>query len=160
VLSPRSAAPEPPSQGEFWPETPIRIAIDPNGNLTQKTENGEVWGYEWNAENELTRVTKDSVEVASFAYDPVRRRIQKAVAGGTHAYVYDGANVLRATYSGGGGQVTRYIHGPEVDEPLAAELGVSPGVTTTYYRGASSVRRMQWARSPRHIGTTLGVCPS
>ena len=54
---------------------------DPNGNLTTKTEGTDTWGYDWNAENQLTRVTKNGVELARFSYDPIGRRVEK-VAGG------------------------------------------------------------------------------
>jgi len=53
---------------------------DPNGNLTTKTEGTDVWGYESNAEDQLTRVIKNGVEQARFAYDPNGRRVEK-VAG-------------------------------------------------------------------------------
>jgi YD repeat-containing protein len=34
-----------------------KIPIDPNGNLASKVEGTDTWGYEWNVENRLTRVT-------------------------------------------------------------------------------------------------------
>jgi len=54
---------------------------DPNGNLTTKTEGTDTWVYTWNAENQLTKVEKNSVEQARFGYDPIGRRVEK-VAGG------------------------------------------------------------------------------
>jgi YD repeat-containing protein len=38
--------------------------------------------FEWNAENQLTRVLKNSVEQARFANDPLGRRVEK-LAGAT-----------------------------------------------------------------------------
>ena len=111
----------------FGLETPFEIAIDPNGNLTQKTENGEVWTYEWNAENELIRVCKDvtpctdPVAVATFKYDPLGRRIEKIAGGLTYSYLYDGEDVSHETRSGG--LEYSYVHGPGFDEPLTREDG-------------------------------------
>src|SRR5262249_53684131 len=42
---------------------------DANGNLIQKVEGADSWGYEWYADNTLARVTKNSVEQARFGYD-------------------------------------------------------------------------------------------
>jgi RHS repeat-associated protein len=148
VLSSRSAAPETPSWGEFWPETPIRIAIDPNGNLTQKTDNGHVWDYVWNAENQLIRVCKDltppqtcdsdGVAVASFKYDPMERRIEKVAGGTTYSYTYDKEDIAREVRSDG--TTRRYVHGPSIDEPLAWENGW--GARTYYHAdGLGSVVR-------------------
>jgi YD repeat-containing protein len=53
---------------------------DPNGNLTTRTEGSDTWGYEWNAENQLTKVEKNSVEQARFSYDPLGRSVEKAQA--------------------------------------------------------------------------------
>jgi len=130
VLSSRPAAPEPPSWGEIWPENPIRIAIDPNGNLIQKVGNGATWTYEWNAENQLTRVMKDSVEVATFSYDPSGRRIEKAVGGRHHAYLYDALGILQEQVTEGATTTShQYVQGPWIDEPLAREE-VAQGILT------------------------------
>ena len=50
----------------------VTYMYDSNGNLTAKTEGTDTWGYEWNADNELTRVTKNSVEQARFSLRPAR----------------------------------------------------------------------------------------
>jgi RHS repeat-associated protein len=100
--------------------------IDSNGNLTQKTEGTDVWGYEWNANNELTRVTKNSVEQARFAYDPMGRRVEKVAGGVTTTYAYDRLQVVREVR---GSNTLKYVHGPGVDEPLA----VDDGSVLTYY---------------------------
>jgi len=41
---------------------------------------------EWNAENQLKRVTKEGVEVARFAYDPLGRRVEKVAGGVTYKF--------------------------------------------------------------------------
>ncbi len=99
---------------------PHKIPIDPNGNLTSKTEGSDNWVYTWNAENQLTKVEKNGTEVARYAYDPVGRRIERIAGGETAAYTFDGVNTLRETT---GGSVRKYVLGPNVDEPLAADDG-------------------------------------
>jgi RHS repeat-associated protein len=104
---------------------------DPNGNLSSKTEGSDTWGYEWNARNELTRVTKNSIEQARFAYDPTGRRVEKIAGGLTIAYAYDRVDILRETASDG--SVRHFVHGPGVDEPLARDDSGS----MTYYHADS-----------------------
>lgn len=96
-------------------------AYDANGNLTQKVEGGATWIYEWNALNELTRVTKDGGEVVRFAYDPIGRRVEKAAGGITTSYLYDGMELMRETRDNEG--PSAYLHGPDVDQPLARISG-------------------------------------
>jgi RHS repeat-associated protein len=96
--------------------------IDSNGNLTTKTEGTDVWGYEWNALDQLMRVTKNGIEQARFAYDPMGRRVEKAAGAVVTSYAYDGGDIIRETR----GSVTlRHIHGPAVDEPLAIDDGAA-----------------------------------
>lgn len=90
---------------------------DAAGNLVDKTDAGSTWTYTWNAENQLTRVTKDTVEVARFRYDPLGRRVEKVAAGIVYSYLHDGMDILRETRSDG--TAYTYLHGPGIDEPLA-----------------------------------------
>jgi RHS repeat-associated protein len=106
------------------------FAIDSNGNLTQKVEGSDTWTYEWNANNELTRVTKNSVEQARFSYDPRGRRVEKVASGVTTSYVYDGARILREVR---GSSTLKYVQGRGSDEPLAAE----DGSAQTYFHADS-----------------------
>lgn len=126
VLSPGHSAPEstpvPPPSGA----DPHKVPIDPNGNLASKTEGTDSWAYDWNANNELTRVTKNSVEQARFAYDPLGRRVEKVAGGVTTAYVYAGVEVLRERRGAGS---RTYVHGPGIDATLAVE----DGGTASYY---------------------------
>jgi RHS repeat-associated protein len=101
---------------------PLEIPIDPNGNLTSKTEGTDTWGYEWNALNQLTRVTKNSVEQARFSYDPLGRRVEKVAGGVTASYTYDDEDVLREAR---GATTLKYVHGQGMDEPLASDDGAA-----------------------------------
>ena len=122
------------SEGDSWgavsqPGDPLFDAIDPNGNLAQKTDSTGTWTYTWNAENQLVRVTKDGAEVAAFAYDAFGRRAEKIAGGVTTSYVYDGADILREVR---GPSTFKYVGGPAIDEPLAREDGSG---ALTYYHG-------------------------
>ena len=113
---------------------PHKIPIDPNGNLTTKTEGTDTWVYSWNALNQLTRVTKNSVEQARFAYDPLGRRVEKVAAGVTTAYTYDGLATLRQNE---GALSLKYVNGPYVDDPLAVDRGT--GLDYLHADGLGSV---------------------
>jgi RHS repeat-associated protein len=94
------------------------FTYDLNGNTATKAEGIVPHTYEWNAENELTRVLINGTEVARYAYDPLGRRVEKAVAGTLTRYAYDSEDILRSVAPGG---AHRYVHGPGTDEPLARE---------------------------------------
>ena len=97
---------------------PLKVPVDPNGNLTTKTEGTDTWGYEWNARNELTRVTKNGVEQARFSYDPRGRRVEKVAGGVTISYTYDREDIIREVR---GAATFKYVHGLGIDEPLSRE---------------------------------------
>ncbi len=107
--------------------TGASFVYDDNGNLTQRTEGTDVWTYEWDAENRLVLVERNSLEVARFEYDPLGRRIEKVAGGVTTTYVYDGQDILDETK---GATSFKYVHGPGIDEPLAREDALG---ALTYY---------------------------
>ncbi|MDQ7787816.1 MAG: MopE-related protein [Thermodesulfovibrionales bacterium] len=122
---------------------------DHNGNLISKTEtSGEgtvnIWAYQYDYENRLVRVIKeepDETKTVTFKYDPFGRRIEKKVTenpsplvgkdmgeGETkiYTYVYDKEDIileyLIKTENGETRtEITKYVHGPGIDEPLAIE---------------------------------------
>ena len=110
--------------------TGATYTYDPNGNLTQKVEGADTWTYEWTAENQLKRVLKNSVEQARFAYDPLGRRVEKVAGGVTTTFTHDVEAIIREQSTTG--TTLKYIHSPELDEPLAAEDG---GASLSYYYG-------------------------
>lgn len=122
MLSARRSTTESASGVGFPGAATPQIPIDSNGNLTQKTEGTDTWGYEWNANNELTRVTKNSVEQARFAYDATGRRVEKVAGGVTTTYAFDGAAILREVR---GSTTLKYVHGLGIDEALAVDDGTS-----------------------------------
>lgn len=95
------------------------FTYDLNGNTLTKNDPTGNWGYEWNAENQLTRVLFAGSEWARFTYDPLGRRVEKIVnANPPTSYTYDGEDILRESRAT---TTARYVHGPGVDEPLAVE---------------------------------------
>jgi RHS repeat-associated protein len=100
------------------------FGYDANGNLiTNGTKT-----YEWDAQNQLTRILDGGSEVARFTYDGFGRRAQKVSGGVTRTFIYGGEDVLEERLSTGG--VVRYIHGPGTDQPLGA---VDPAGAVSYY---------------------------
>jgi len=101
-------------------ESDTRYAWDANGNLTEKLEGTTRWTYEWNALNQLTRVLKDGTEVGAFGYDPLGRRVERSGGGVTYRWTYDGRDILHEAVTDAATTHSRvYIHGPDIDEPLA-----------------------------------------
>jgi RHS repeat-associated protein len=127
-----------PTGGCLGGRHPHNFPIDPNGNLASKAEGTDNWGYEWNARNELTRVTKNGAEQARFAYDPLGRRVEKVAAGVTTTYTYEGEDILREVR---GGITLKYVHGDRTDEPLAKEDG-SGALTYYHVDGLGSVVKL------------------
>jgi RHS repeat-associated protein len=90
------------------------FGYDANGSLIS---NGTK-AYDWDGQNRLVRVLDNSSEVARFAYDGLGRRAQRVAAGVTRTYVYGGEDVIEERLNSGG--TVRYIHGPDIDQPLAS----------------------------------------
>jgi len=134
---------------------------DANGNLATKVDGGFTWGYEWNALNQLTRVTKDTVELARFAYDPLGRRIRKVAGGTTTSYTYAREDILREVR---GGVTSTYVHGPGIDSPLARDTagvlayyhadGLGSVVAETDAAGAVASTRRYDAWGNLHVGAS------
>jgi RHS repeat-associated protein len=114
----------------------VTYTYDSNGNLAQKTEGTDIWGYEWNARNELTRVTKNSVEQARFSYDPLGRRVEKVAGGTTTTYTYDSSHILREVR---GASTLKYVAGG-IDKPLAVDDGTA--LSFFHADGLGSIVRM------------------
>ncbi len=116
---------------------------DPNGNLIKKTgtlqgKPATVTNYAYDDENRLIYVKiqqGDKIKEVSFTYDPFGRRTSLALERDDFAinllikptypqitnYVYDEQNII-AEYDQNNKQIATYIHGPNIDEPLAAEI--------------------------------------
>jgi RHS repeat-associated protein len=93
--------------------TAVSYSYDFNGNLTSDGTRT----FEWDAENRLTAVKQGATTLASFAYDAWGRRVQKTAGALTRTYVYDAEDVIEERLSSG--QTVHYVHGLEIDQPLA-----------------------------------------
>ncbi len=118
----------------------LQYLYDANGNQTNRIVPGEPdmsWWLTWDYENRLTEVDKyigNDGRTITFKYDPYGRRIEKSVITNidsntkteTFSYIYDNEDIIMEVYKKEeGGQttseITRYTHGPGIDEPLALE---------------------------------------
>ncbi|WP_227287777.1 RHS repeat-associated core domain-containing protein, partial [Boseongicola sp. H5] len=103
-------------------------AYDARGNRISRTDRatGAVETYSYDSQNRLIGWT-DGVSVISYAHDALDRRIAVTLDGVTESFVYDPwspysaiANDVLLDFEDGA-LVRRWLHGPEVDEPLAYE---------------------------------------
>jgi RHS repeat-associated protein len=103
------------------------MANDENGNLLSRTDACGATTYEWDARDRLVGITgfrpDCSPLAASFAYDPLGRRVEKTINGVTTMYLYDGLDIIMEMDEMGA-PTASYIRTPSIDEPLArVELG-------------------------------------
>lgn len=118
--------------------TPTAVfAYDANANLTSDGSTSFVY----DAENRLVSASGDNV--ASLAYDPLGRLLQTSGgSAGTTQFLYDGDELV-AEFDGAGNVLRRYVHGIQIDDPVA------------WYEGPSvSSRRMLFAN---HQGSIVAV---
>jgi RHS repeat-associated protein len=107
------------------------FTYDTRGNLTSDG----VWTYGYDAENMMLTASRTGPIVnATFAYDPLGRRVKKSTGGGaaTTYYVSDGADEI-AEYTGFTANTLqrRYVPGPAIDQPIA--MVTSAGVRTFFH---------------------------
>jgi RHS repeat-associated protein len=104
----------------------ITFGYDLNGNQTSRS-GSPARTYVWDVENRLAAARDNAINVASFEYDPLGRRVAKTTSAGLTRFAYDGEDIL--VEQGPSGTFT-YLHGPGIDEPLAREAA---GGVRTYY---------------------------
>jgi len=94
----------------------------------------------WNALDHLATATRTGTGAIaeSYVYDDQGRRIQKASAGATTSYLYDG-DAIHAEWSGSvnGMPAAAYVHGAGIDAPLLRLTG------TTNTPGAAQIAYLQ-----------------
>ncbi|MEQ1794758.1 MAG: PKD domain-containing protein [Nitrospira sp.] len=86
------------------------LTYDANGNLT----NDGVNTYQWDTRNRL--IGMNGVTSASFAYDPVGRRVTKTVNGVPTRFAYDGKDITSEISGGAVG--ANYLRSRDIDEPF------------------------------------------
>jgi hypothetical protein len=101
------------------------LSYDGKGNLATGNINGDaVWKFFYDPENRMQTACKPNpctspTVSATYAYDPLGRRIKKSGTGVTTTYfLSDGTDEI-AEYNGSGTMTKRYIPGPAIDEPIA-----------------------------------------
>jgi RHS repeat-associated protein len=92
------------------------LTYDANGNLTNDGTNA----YVWDARNRL--VGMNGGTSASFAYDPLGRRVSKTINGISSQFVYDGIDVTAEIESGAVG--ANYLRSLSMDQPFIRQVGV------------------------------------
>jgi RHS repeat-associated protein len=117
------------ASNELTSTSAATYTYDNNGNTLSKTNSSGTTFYTWDFENRLTSVTlPGTAGTVTFKYDPFGRRIYKQAPNATSIFAYDAARLLEIVNMSGG-EVARYTHGPNIDEPLA----MSRGATTDFY---------------------------
>jgi RHS repeat-associated protein len=96
-------------------------AYDAGGNPTAWVHEGDPRTLRWDALDRLVAIEGSSFS-ASYAYDPLGRRIAKTEQAVTTRYQYDGLDVV-AEYGAAAEQTAIYVFGPGIDEPLKAKRG-------------------------------------
>ncbi len=92
----------------------ISLTHDTAGNMTECNLD---YTYEYDYENRLNKITKNSSTKAEYTYDALGRRIEKIADGVTTRYYYDGWRVLTETDENEAVQ-REYVYGNYLDEVL------------------------------------------
>jgi RHS repeat-associated protein len=110
--------------------------------MTAKTESAGTTQFAWDFENRLTQVVTPSSGSASYKYDALGRRIQRAPSNGAATYFsYDNDDVVRDKNSDG--TAVDYLNGAGVDNKIWQKSG-----TTQYFF------------SQDHLGSTTALTNS
>ncbi|MBI5744915.1 MAG: RHS repeat protein [Elusimicrobia bacterium] len=114
---------------------------DQNGNRngqTEKATNAHTT-YIYNADNQLIGATMPDGTVATYKYDTLGNRIEKAVQPPAPLpitvtrYINDGVTTI-ATVDGSNNLIAQFTNGPRIDEPLTLKTG-----TSNYYYHADAL---------------------
>ena len=84
---------------------------DTRGNTTSDGTNT----YSYDVENRL--LTASGPTAVTLSYDPLGRLQQTMVGTTPTQYLYDGVDLV-AEYDGSGNVLRRYVHGPNIDDPV------------------------------------------
>jgi RHS repeat-associated protein len=109
--------------------SPATVAptYDPKGNMTWDGSTT----YSYDIENRLTGATGN--RTATLFYDPLGRLFETNSGGASVTqFLYDGDELV-LEYSSTGAVLTRYVHGPGVNEPLLWYSGATVGSSTRNY---------------------------
>jgi len=96
---------------------PASYSFDDEGQTVTKTDSQGATTYNWDARGRLTSVALPGGQSVSYSYDALGRRKSRTAGGATTSFLYDGADVVRDSISGGSG-VVDYLNGPGIDQKL------------------------------------------
>ncbi len=102
----------------------VSYGYDANGNLRSKTDADGTTQYTFDYQNRLVEIVYPApkgLPTTDITYDPYGNRTSKTDSTGQVQYFYDDGRDVIAEYDGSGTWLTRYIHGPWMDELIAHE---------------------------------------
>ena len=99
------------------------FTYDASGNTTGKSDSQGITTYTYDYENRMVSVTTPS-HTASYAHNPLGKRLSKTVDGAVTYYMYDNEDII-AEYGSTGTLTAEYYHGQRIDEPIAMIRGTS-----------------------------------
>lgn len=121
---------------EYTTEGGTALTSDANGNLTGR----KGWGYTYDAQNRLTGASNGAT-IATFAYDPRNRIVQRIISGTTTQYlVYDGWSLIEERGITDA-VLTTYVHGAAIDEMLS-KTDATSGTVYYLHNGLGSVTHL------------------
>jgi RHS repeat-associated protein len=113
----------------------ISYTYDANGNTLTKTDSTGTTKYEYNSNNQLTKVTKPNGDIITYAYNGDNQRISKTINGVITNYIYDG-NVVSKEMDASGKVLASYVY-DDKGSPVSVTNG---GKTYNYqYNGHGDV---------------------
>lgn len=115
------------------------FTYDNNGNLTNKTYEGQSTAIGYDAMDRLVSVTGDVPEAEAYIYDHSYRRIAKSVGSATTSYHYSGPDIIAEYDSSWSSPTALYGHGAAMDDPLVRVATTTGDVRFYHADGLGSI---------------------
>ena len=108
------------------------LAYDAAGNLTTDKDG---YQYEYDYENRITKITKDSNDIGEFAYDALGRRIKKrdSIANTNKIYYYNDNWQILCDYNDVGSPQSWFAYGNYIDEVVLMSKSFTSWLSARYY---------------------------
>ncbi|MBW1982021.1 MAG: hypothetical protein JRJ12_12455 [Deltaproteobacteria bacterium] len=104
------------SLNELLNDGTLEYCYNKNGQLESRSDGTT---YEYNPLGQLIRVKTAAGKVVRYLYDPFGRLAGREVDGNLTEYFYDKEDVIAEYNKGKAVPDLRYVHGPDIDEPLS-----------------------------------------